>query len=109
MIIVWIGLVLALVVMLGIFAVVLFRKVIAVLQEFSDLVGRTAILDGVHRADPEERPAPAVLGSASAASARWRSRRHDSRQRRAHRRSARIARGHALVRADAASIEWFQR
>lgn len=109
MILVWICLVLALIGMLCIFAVVLFRKVIAVLQEFSDLVGRTAILDGVHRAEPGQRPTPAVLQSAAVAGSRWRSLRHDARERRSQRRSERLARGRELVRADAASIEWFQR
>lgn len=106
---VWIGLVLALLAMLAVFAVVLFRKAFGVLQEFSDLVGRTAILDGVHRADPEPRPTPAVLGGAAVASARWREVRHRGRELRAARRDRRIARGRELVRADAASIQWFRR
>lgn len=109
MILVWIGLVVALLVMLGVFAVVLFRKAFGVLQAFSDLVARTAILDGVHRADAEERPLPAVLGRTGEATARWRSLRHEARQRKAQRRSARVTRGRELLRVDAASIEWFQR
>lgn len=109
MIVVWIVLVAALLAMLAAFAVVLFRKLIAVLQEFSDLVGRTAILDGVHRADAEIRPLPAVLDPRETHAARWRALRHEARQRREHRRRARVARGRRLVQADAASIEWFQR
>ena len=109
MIAVWVVVVLAMFAMLAIFALVLFRKLIGVLQEFSDLVGRTAILDGVHRADAESRPLPAVLRRAGAASSQWRAARHRSRERRAARRATRIARARALVNADATSIEWFQR
>lgn len=108
MIALWIVLVLALLVMLAVFTVVLFRKVIGVLQEFSDLVGRTAILDGVHRSEPEQREL-AVLAGTAAATARWRAIRHDGRTRKGERRAARLERARRLVRADAASIEWFQR
>ena len=106
MIALWIALVIALLAMLAVFAVVLFRKVIGVLQEFSDLVGRTAILDGVHRADAEERPLPAVLGGVDAARATWRELRHRGRERAAARRVVRVERGRALVRADAGTIDW---
>ena len=109
MTLVWIALVVALLAMFAIFAIVLFRKVIAVLQEFSDLVGRTAILDGVHRAEPEERPLPAAIGGVDAAASRWRHRRHRSRERAAERRRLRIARAHRLIDANADSIEWFRR
>ena len=108
MIIVWIVLVVALLAMLAIFAVVLVRKVIAVLQEFSDLVARTAILDGVHRAEAEPRTL-AVLEGAGPSAARWRERRHAGRMRRDDRRTARLARARLLVGADAAAIEWFRR
>lgn len=109
MIIVWGLLVGALIAMLAVFAVVLFRKLVAVLQAFSDLVGRTAILDGVHRADPEPRATPAVLGGVSEARTAWRELRHRGRQRRDARRTARLARARELISADATSIEWFQR
>jgi hypothetical protein len=107
-IIVWIVLAAAMLLMLAIFAVILFRKVIAVLQEFSDLVARTAILDGVHRAETEPRQL-AVLDGAGSSAARWRELRHDGRLRRDDRRAARLARARRLVDADAAAIEWFRR
>ena len=103
MTLVWIALVVALVVMLGTFAVVLFRKFIRVLGAFSDLVGRTAVLDGVHRAEPEVRQAPAVLGGLAAASGHWRDVGHRRRERRATRRAARLSRARLLVGADAIS------
>jgi len=105
----WVALVVSLLVMLAVFAVLLFRKVIGVLQEFSDLVGRTAILDGVHRADTEQRPVPAVLGGIAEPRAAWRELRHRGRERGAERRLARVQRARDLIRADATSIEWFQR
>jgi hypothetical protein len=105
---VWIGLVVALLVMLAVFAVVLARKAFGVLQAFSDLVGRTAILDGVHRAEAEPRTL-AVLGGVAAASTRWREARHRSREIRTERRSRRLTRGTDLVTADASLIRRFQR
>lgn len=109
MIVVWVLLVVAFLAMLAVFAVVLFRKLVGVLQAFSDLVGRTAILDGVHRADPEPRPTPAVLGGVADARTRWRELRHRGRERGAARRAARLARARQLISADATAIEWFQR
>ena len=106
---VWIALVVALVVMLGIFAVVLFRKFVGVLGAFSDLVGQTAVLDGVHRADPEDRQLPAVLGGVAAASSQWRTVGHRRRERRVARRTARLSRARRLVSADATSITRFSR
>lgn len=108
MTLVWVGLVLALIVMLAVFAVVLARKAFGVLQAFSDLVGRTAILDGVHRAEAEPRTI-AALGGAAVASSRWRAARHRAREARAQRRRGRVARGTALVTADASLIRRFQR
>ena len=105
----WILLVVALVAMLAIFAVVLFRKFLRVLGAFSDLVGQTAVLDGVHRAEEEQRPMPAVLAGGAAASTGWRAATRRRSQRRSVRRGARLARAKLLVRTDAASIQRFSR
>ena len=97
MVLVWIGLIAALIATLAVCAVMLVRKFVALLQSFADFVSLPAILDGVHRADPEERPAPAVLrprGEVGAEHAARVQRRHE---RRAVRREARLARGRALV------------
>ena len=97
MVLVWIGLVGALLATLAICAVMLVRKFLALLQAFADFVSLPAILDGVHRADPEERPTPAVLRPRSELAAARDARRQRSRERRDTRRAARIARGRALV------------
>ena len=106
---VWILLVLALVVMLCTFAIVLFRKVIGVVSAFSDLIGQTAILDGVHRSEPEQRPLPAAVGGLAAASSVWRTATTRRRERRALRRATRMARAKLLMSTDPASIERFRR
>lgn len=93
----------------GILAVALVRKGIALLLAGTELLGRTAILDGVHRAELEPRAEPAVLAGLPAASSRWRAARHRSRELRSGRRATRLTRGRALVTADAASIQRFQR
>ncbi len=103
----WVGLVLALVVMLAAFALVLLRKVVAVLTAFGDLVGRTAVLDGVHRAESEERPTPAALLGREEIRSAWRHRRWLAGERRVIRRRARVARGQALLRADVRSHPGF--
>ena len=50
---VWIALVVALLVTLALCGISLVRKGIALLQSLADFVSLPAILDGVHRADPE--------------------------------------------------------
>jgi len=105
----WILLVAILVAMFATFASVLFRKFLGVLSAFSDLVGQTAVLDGVQRAEAEERPMPAVLGSIGAASVVRRQAMRSRRERRSARRETRIQRAKLLVRTDAASIQRFSR
>ena len=104
---VWAALIIALVLMLGTFGVMLARKTIGVLTAFGDLVGRTAVLDGVHRAEAEEPPTPAVLLERDAIRSGWRHRRWLSREGRVLRRRARIARANALLRADVRSRPGF--
>jgi len=97
MIWVWIALVVALLVTLALCGVMLVRKFVALLQAFADFISLPAILDGVHRADPEVRPTPAVLrprGEVAAEHAARVQRRHERRE---TRRATRIARGRALV------------
>ena len=97
MTLVWIGLVVALLVMLVLCITMLVRKFVALLQAFAEFVSLPAILDGVHRADPEERPAPAVLRPRGEVAAERDARRRRSHERRETRRAGRIARGRALV------------
>lgn len=109
MTLVWILLIITTVVTLAVLGVALFRRFIGVLGAFSDLVGQTAVLDGVHRAEPEERPVPAVLSGRAAASERWRDVSYRRRERRALRRTRWLARGKLLVRADASMTTRFRR
>jgi hypothetical protein len=105
MTIVWIVLVAALLVTLALCTVMLVRKFIALLQAFADFVSLPAILDGVHRADAEERPTPAVLLPLALASARHSSRRPRTADRRADRRAGRLTRARALIRADVNALK----
>ena len=94
---IWIALVVALLVTLALCGVMLVRKFVALLQAFADFVSLPAILDGVHRADPEERPTPAVLRPRSEVAAEHAARVQRRYERRETRRAARLARGSALV------------
>ena len=96
---VWTGLVVALLVTLALCAVMLGRKFFALLQAFADFISLPAILDGVHRADPEPRPTPAVLRPRSEVAAERDARRQRGRERREARRTLRLARGRALISA----------
>ena len=97
MTLVWIGLVVALLVMLVLCATMLVRKFVALLQAFADFVSLPAILDGVHRADPEARPTAAVLRPRGEVTSERDARRQRNHERREARRAERIARGRALV------------
>ena len=94
---IWIALVVALLVTLALCGVMLVRKFVALLQAFADFVSLPAILDGVHRADPEERPTPAVLRPRPEVAAEHAARVQRRYERRETRRAARLARGRALV------------
>ena len=94
---IWIALVAALLVTLALCGDMLVRKFVALLQAFADFVSLPAILDGVHRADPEERPTPAVLRPRSEVAAEHAARVQRRHERRETRRAARLARGRALV------------
>lgn len=100
MVLVWIGLVLALLVTLAVCGLLLIRKGVGLLQTLAEFLSLPAILDGVHRADAEPRPEPAVLGSKPAYAAARTERRQRSAERRGIRREARLARARALIAAD---------
>jgi hypothetical protein len=97
---VWIGLVLALLVTLALCTIMLVRKFVALLQSFADFVSLPAILDGVHRAEADARPTPAVLLPRAQAAARHAARGQRRAERRAARSQLRLARARALIRAD---------
>ena len=103
----WIALVIALIVTLALCAVMLVRKFVALLQSAADFVSLPAILDGVHRADAEPRPTPAVLRPRGEVAAEHDARRQRSAERRHARRERRLARGRALVAVDVTARRWF--
>ena len=96
---IWIALAVALLATLTLCGVMLARKFVALVQAFADFIGLPAILDGVHRADPEPRPTPAVLRPRSEVAAERDARRQRGRERREARRTLRLARGRALISA----------
>lgn len=107
MVAVWIGLVVALIVTLTLCGVMLVRKFAVLLEAFADFVSLPAILDGVHRADPEQRPIPAVLRPGGEAAAERAARRQRSAERSHARREVRRARGRAIVAVDVTARDWF--
>ena len=104
---VWAALVFALLVTLALCGAMLTHKFVRLLQALADFVSLPAILDGVHRADAEPRPTPAVLRPRAEVVAHRDARRQRSTDRRHARREVRLARARALVTADVTAREWF--
>lgn len=107
MIIVWVVLVITLLVVLVLCAAMLAAKFVALLQALADFVSLPAVLDGVHRADAEPRPTPAVLRGRGEVAAEHHARRERTTERRHARRAARIARGRQIVAVDVTARTWF--
>lgn len=103
----WAGLVLALLVVLALLAWWLFRKFLRLLDDVADLADRSAVLDA---AEAElVRPQLAVLAEVSAIRAREDARRHRRHERRRLRRQARLERAREITRADASRTRWPER
>ncbi len=101
---IWSGLVLALLVMLGLFAWWLFRKSLVLLDDLAELADTTAALEGE---DAElVRPRLAVLTPAADIRAREEARQFHRRERRRRRVEARLARARRIIRVDATQVEW---
>lgn len=101
---IWIALVVALLASLTLCGVMLARKFIGLVRAFADFISLPAILDGVHRADPEPRPTPAVLRPRSEVGAEHAARVQRRRERRDARRAERITRARLLLSADLAPV-----
>jgi len=103
-IIIWVGLALALVAVLGFSAWWLFRKSLGLLDELGELAGRLEVLavDDIEHV----RPAIAVLQGASVIRAREDARRFHRRERRRLRHDARIARARRITSVDTAATQW---
>jgi hypothetical protein len=102
----WTAAILALVVTLVLCTVSLLRKGLGLLRELADFVSLPAILDGVHRADPEPRPTPAVLRPFAEVVAHRDGRRQRTTERRIERREARLARARSLISAEVNPRDW---
>lgn len=101
---IWTGLVLALVVMLGLIAWWLFRKFLVLMDDVADLAEKSALLEV---ADIElVKPELAVLAEVSAIRAREDARRFRRTERRRIRRQGRLDRARAITSVDAATVEW---
>ena len=95
----WITVVVALIVTLVACTWMLVRKFVRLLAELGELLVKPAILDGVHRAEPEERPVPAVLEQRSTVAARYQALARARAERRGQRSVARRERALALISA----------
>ncbi|MGX5680520.1 hypothetical protein [Schumannella luteola] len=103
-VLIWTGLVIALLAMVGALAWWLFRKFLRLLDDVADLAERSAILEA---ADAElVRPQIAVLSTVSAVRAREDARRFHRRERRRVRRQTRLDRARRITGADAAAGPW---
>lgn len=103
----WAGLVLALLVTLAACGWMLVRAFIRLLEAFAELLAKPAILDGVHRSGPEERPLPAVLESRSVVAARYRELALARRDRREQRHRERLNRARSITTTVTTS-DWFR-
>lgn len=103
-ILIWTGLVLALLVMLGLFAWWLFRKFLVLMDDVATLADTSSILD----ADDAEllKPQLAVLASVQEVRDRENARRGHRWERRRLRWDARLARAKRITAADATATEW---
>ncbi len=101
---IWTGLVLTLLVVLGLMAWWLFRKSLVLLDDLATLAETTAALE----ADEAELVPPrlAVLTPAIEIRAREEARQFHRRERRRRRIEARLARARRITRVDATQVEW---
>lgn len=106
-VVIWACLVLALVAVLVISAVRLFRKAVAVFDELGALAQRAEIGDAAADEGEEQHAQLAILQSLSAVHAHHREVREAALARRVARHAGRLARGRALTRVDPNSRRWF--
>lgn len=104
---IWAGLVVALLALLAGFTWWLFRKFLRLLDDVADLADRSTLLDA---AEPElVRPQLAVLAEVSAVRAREEARRFHRGERRRLRRASRLERARRITTADASLTGWPER
>lgn len=105
--IVWAVLLLALIGMLALFAVLLFRKARAIAVELAHLASLATILDQTDRILDEQKVDIAVLADSAEMRRRRERVRFEAMLRRQARRRASIQRAKGLLRADATNRDWF--
>jgi hypothetical protein len=98
LLIMWASLSFAMLAVLVVSIVSLFRKAIAVLASVGDLASTTIVFDGVQRAGPEARSL-GVLEARSVAQVRWDARMQRRAERKLARRMRRLDRARQLTRA----------
>ncbi len=103
-VLIWAGLVIVLLLVLGLAAWWLFRKFLTLLDDVSTLADRAALID------PEDaeliRPQLAVLAEVSAVRAREDARREHRAERKQRRHETRMARAHRIASVDASQVRW---
>ena len=102
---IWTGLVIALLAMVALFAWRLVRRFFRVLENFFGLTDKLSILDGVEAPDGE-RPLNAVLEDSAVVRERFGRRMQRRADRKAVRRQARIQRAKMITTADIKFKEW---
>jgi len=104
-VLIWTGLVLALLAMVALFAWRLFRRFLALLDDFFALTEKAAVLDGVTTAD-DTRPLNAILEDPAVVRARVAARMSRRADRKLVRRKARILRAKMITTARIDLKEW---
>ena len=104
---IWTSLSLALIGMLALFAMLLFRKAMAIATELEHLASLTAILDQADRILDDQRADIAVLARYADVRRRREQVRFEALTRRSVRHDIRIAKAHALTAVDADKRSWF--
>ncbi|NYF10648.1 hypothetical protein HDC94_001804 [Leifsonia sp. AK011] len=103
-VLIWTGLVVLLLVVLGLAVWWLFRKFLVLLDDVASLADRASLIDPP---DAElVRPQLAILAEVSAIHAREDARRTHRAQRRESRRAARLARAARITAVDASRVQW---
>ena len=106
-VLIWTGLVILLLVMLGLAAWWLFRKFLVLLDDVATLADRASLIDP--RDAELVRPQLAVLAEVSAVRAREDARRAHRAQRRERRHQTRMARAKRITSVDASGVQWPRR
>ncbi|MBH0115420.1 hypothetical protein I6E52_00990 [Salinibacterium sp. NG253] len=105
-VLIWVGLVLILIVMLGVIAWVLFRKSMVLMKDLSDVVDKTSMLD-VEAAELT-KPQIAILTEMAEIRDRHEAQKRHRAELKLARHERRIARGKTITTRDASAMQWPQ-